>query len=61
MTEKKYTDEAYNEQLFKKLPARRWGEPKDLAAACVYLSSPASDYVTGTCLVVDGGLLGGLL
>ncbi|KAF9889984.1 hypothetical protein FE257_006664 [Aspergillus nanangensis] len=60
MTEKTYTNEAYNEQLYKKLPAQRWGEPKDLGAACVYLASPASDYVSGTCLVVDGGYLGGL-
>ncbi|KAL5363839.1 hypothetical protein BJX96DRAFT_167812 [Aspergillus floccosus] len=60
MTERTYTNEAYNEQLFKKLPAKRWGEPKDLGAACVYLSCPASDYVSGTCLVVDGGYLGGL-
>ncbi|KAL4890664.1 hypothetical protein BDV59DRAFT_204144 [Aspergillus ambiguus] len=60
MTEQTYTNEMYNEQLFKRLPAKRWGEPKDLGAACVYLSSPASDYVSGTCLVVDGGYLGGL-
>ena len=59
MTKALYDDADYNEKLFKKLPAKRWGEPKDIAAACVYLASPASDYVTGTCVVVDGGLLGG--
>lgn len=59
MTENIYNNEAFNAKLFRGIPARRWGEAKDLAAACVYLSSPASDYVTGHCLVVDGGILGG--
>lgn len=59
MTEKIYNNESFNEKLYRGLPAKRWGEAKDLAAACVYLASPASDYVTGHCLVVDGGILGG--
>jgi 2-deoxy-D-gluconate 3-dehydrogenase len=59
MTEKIYSNDAFNEKLFKGIPAKRWGEAKDLASACVYLASPASDYVTGHCLVVDGGILGG--
>ena len=36
---------------------RRLGEPEDLAGAVVFLASPASDYVTGHVLVVDGGWL----
>jgi len=36
-------------------PAGRWGEPDDLAGAAVFLCSPASDYVTGVSLAVDGG------
>ena len=36
-------------------PAGRWGEPDDLAGAAVFLCSPASDYVTGVSLPVDGG------
>jgi len=36
-------------------PAGRWGEPDDLAGAAVFLCSPASDFVTGATLPVDGG------
>ncbi|MQA78825.1 MAG: glucose 1-dehydrogenase [Streptosporangiales bacterium] len=37
-------------------PWGRIGEPDDIAAAVAYLASPAADYVTGTDLVVDGGM-----
>jgi 2-deoxy-D-gluconate 3-dehydrogenase len=36
-------------------PAGRWGRPDDLAGATVFLASPASDFVTGVALPVDGG------
>ncbi len=42
-------------QILERIPAGRWGEPSDLAGAAVFLSSPASDYVHGHILVVDGG------
>ena len=38
------------------IPARRLGEPGDMAAAAVYLASRAGDYVVGSCLTVDGGI-----
>lgn len=38
-----------------RIPAGRWGEPRDIAGAAVFLASPASDYVTGHVLTVDGG------
>ena len=38
------------------IPMRRLGEPDDIAAAVLYLCSPASSYVTGTVLDVDGGI-----
>ena len=48
-------DETRNRQILERIPAGRWGEPEDMAAAAVFLASPASDYVTGEVLVVDGG------
>jgi 2-deoxy-D-gluconate 3-dehydrogenase len=50
-------DETRNRQILERIPAGRWGEPEDLTGAAVFLASAASDYVTGTVLVVDGGWL----
>jgi 2-deoxy-D-gluconate 3-dehydrogenase len=50
-------DETRNRQILERIPAGRWGDPEDLAGAAVFLSSAASDYVTGTVLMVDGGWL----
>ena len=41
-------------------PAGRWGTPDDLVGAAVFLASPASDFVNGHVLYVDGGWLAGL-
>lgn len=38
-------------------PARRWGKPEELIGAAVFLASPASDYVNGQIIYVDGGML----
>jgi gluconate 5-dehydrogenase len=38
-------------------PSGRWGEPEDLIGVTVFLASPASDYVNGQTIYVDGGLL----
>jgi 2-deoxy-D-gluconate 3-dehydrogenase len=51
-------DTARNRQILERIPAGRWGEPTDIAGAAVFLASPASDYVHGHLLVVDGGWMG---
>jgi 2-deoxy-D-gluconate 3-dehydrogenase len=51
-------DATRNRQILERIPAARWGEPSDLAGAAVFLCSPASDYVNGHVLVVDGGWMG---
>ncbi|WP_300004168.1 SDR family oxidoreductase [uncultured Cedecea sp.] len=38
-------------------PSQRWGDPKDLVGAAIFLSSSASDYVNGQIIYVDGGWL----
>ena len=50
-------DAGRSRQILERIPAGRWGEPEDLAGAVVFLASPASDYVTGHVLAVDGGWL----
>lgn len=40
-----------------RIPANKWGKPFDLMGTVVFLSSKASDYVTGHILAVDGGWL----
>lgn len=46
-----------NKAILDRIPAERWGEPGDLAGAAVFLAAPASDYVNGVILPVDGGWL----
>jgi 2-deoxy-D-gluconate 3-dehydrogenase len=45
-------------EILSRIPANRWGEPGDLEGAVVFLASPASDYLSGHVLAVDGGWCG---
>jgi 2-deoxy-D-gluconate 3-dehydrogenase len=40
-----------------RVPMKRWGNGEDLKGLTVFLASPASDYITGTIIPVDGGYL----
>ncbi|SLN53246.1 SDR family oxidoreductase [Oceanibacterium hippocampi] len=55
MTEALQQDVEFDSQLMKRTPLRRWGEPRELAGAAIFLASPAGSYVNGHLLVVDGG------
>lgn len=50
-------DETRNRQILERIPEGRWGDPKDIGGAAVFLSSQAADYVQGHILAVDGGWL----
>lgn len=51
-------DEARSKSILDRIPASRWGEPEDFKGPVVFLASPASAYVHGTILTVDGGWMG---
>ena len=46
----------FAEPILDRLPLGRFGEPEDVTGLALYLASPASDYVTGSIFVVDGGM-----
>lgn len=50
----------FNQWICSRTPAGRWGQPHELAGAAVFLASPASNFVNGQILGVDGGLLAAL-
>lgn len=47
-----------SQSIIDRIPAGRWGEPQDFAGPVVFLASPASDYMTGHTMLVDGGWMG---
>jgi len=50
-----FKDEPFYNELIRRVPAGRWGEPEELAGAAIFLASGASNFVTGTSVIVDGG------
>jgi gluconate 5-dehydrogenase len=47
----------FNAWVISRTPAKRWGKPEELIGVAVFLASPASDYVNGQLIFVDGGML----
>lgn len=57
-TEALRNDPVRSEQILSRIPAARWGRPEDFKGPTIFLASPASDYVHGEILTVDGGWMG---
>jgi len=53
-------DTAFNQWVCSRTPAGRWGQPEELVGAAVFLASPASDFMNGQTIYVDGGMLASL-
>jgi 2-deoxy-D-gluconate 3-dehydrogenase len=51
-------DPARSKAILERIPAGRWGTPADFGGPCVFLASPASDYMHGSIVTVDGGWMG---
>lgn len=47
--------EGLHDKVLARTPAQRWGEPGDFAGVAVFLAAPASDFITGATIAVDGG------
>ncbi len=61
MTRRYWNRWLFRKYMERRTPLGRFGEPEDVARAAVFLASSESDFITGTGLVVDGGLTLGLL
>ena len=50
-------DEEKIEERRKKIPAKRWGQPEDIAKTVLFLASDESSYILGQDLAIDGGII----
>ena len=57
MNTKLVNDEKRNKEILDRIPSGRWGKPEDIMGLAVFLASPASDYINGAIIPVDGGYL----
>jgi gluconate 5-dehydrogenase len=49
-------DVAFHESVIQRTPLHRWAEPAEIGGSVVFLSAPASSFVTGQTLLIDGGM-----
>ena len=59
LTQWMFDDQAFYKNFLKRIPIGRLGEPEDFIGTLIYLSSKASDFMTGAVLCVDGGYAAG--
>jgi NAD(P)-dependent dehydrogenase (short-subunit alcohol dehydrogenase family) len=59
LTQWMFDDQAFYKNFLKRIPIGRLGEPEDFIGTLIYLSSKASDFMTGAVLCVDGGYTAG--
>jgi len=57
LTKPLWTDQDFDKWVLSRTPLGRWGKPEDIVGTAVFLASPASDFVTGQIVYVDGGWL----
>jgi gluconate 5-dehydrogenase len=57
LTRPLWEDASFDRWVKWKTPRQRWGKPEDIGYAAVFLAAPASDFITGQTLYVDGGML----
>ena len=55
LTQSTFDDPVLREDLLRRIPLGRVGQPEDVVGAVVFLASPAADLITGHTLLVDGG------
>jgi 2-dehydro-3-deoxy-D-gluconate 5-dehydrogenase len=51
-------DEERQKSILGRIPAGRWGKPEDFQGIVIFLASPASSYISGEVICVDGGWMG---
>jgi NAD(P)-dependent dehydrogenase (short-subunit alcohol dehydrogenase family) len=59
LTQWMFDDQAFYKNFLKRIPIGRLGEPEDFIGTLIYLSSKASDFMTGAVLCIDGGYAAG--
>jgi len=57
LSHRRFSDEKLKRSTLRQIPLGRFGEPRDVGLLAVYLASPASDYMTGQVIYLDGGVL----